>query len=75
MSKIHGIILQLHISLKTDLCMNECTCHMYDFGQPRLILLASCTRITYDYNTIGINEAFISHFFAITLQLLYWIFM
>ncbi len=46
----------------------------YDFSQTCLTLLTSCTNVTYaNYNTTSINETFINNFFAITLQLLYWI--
>lgn len=36
--------------------------------KPCLILLISCTKVTYDnYNTIGINETPINNFFATIL--------
>jgi hypothetical protein len=54
-----------------DLYTNECTQYIYNFGQPCLILVTSCTIITYDnYNIIEINETFINNFFVIILQLL-----
>jgi hypothetical protein len=48
--------------------MNDYTHHIYNFGQPCLNFLASCTRITYEnYNTTRINEALISNFFVTTI--------
>ncbi len=45
---------------------NERTCNIYNFGQPCLILLASCTRIAYEnYNIIGIIESLITNLFEI----------
>ncbi len=50
---------------------NECMYYIHGFSQPCLILFTSCTTITYDnYNTNGINEAFMINIFATTLQLL-----
>ncbi len=50
--------------------------HIYNFGQSFLTLFASCIKITYDnYNINGMNEALSNNFFAITLQLLCWIFV
>ncbi len=47
-----------------DPYINECTHHIYGFGQPCLILLTSYIIITYDnYNTIGVNENFINNLF------------
>jgi hypothetical protein len=41
--------------------MDDGTYCIYNFGQPCLTLLASYTKVTCDnYNTIGINEMFIS---------------
>jgi len=48
-----------------DLYINECTLYIYNFDQPCLTLVTSCTIITYDkYNTIEINETFINNFFV-----------
>jgi len=44
--------------------MDECTHYIYGFGQPCLILLASCIRIAYhNYNVIEINKALINNYF------------
>jgi hypothetical protein len=54
-----------------DLYIDECTQYIYNFGQPCLTLVTSCTLVTYDnYNIIEINETFINNFFVIILQLL-----
>ncbi len=48
-----------------DLYTSECMHYTYDFGQPCLILLTSCTRITYDnYNTSRINETRVNNYFT-----------
>jgi hypothetical protein len=56
MSKILEILLQLHISPKMNPFIDECTHHLYNFGQPCLTLLKSYTSVTYDnYNATRIN--------------------
>jgi hypothetical protein len=48
--------------------MYECMHCIYNFGQPWLILLASCTIVIYDnYNIIGIHETFFNNFFTIII--------
>jgi hypothetical protein len=52
----------LHINSKIDPYTNKRTHHVYNFGQPYLTLLTSCTIVTYDnYNTTQINEEFINN--------------
>jgi hypothetical protein len=49
--------------------MDVCMHCIYDYGEPRLILLTSCMKIAYDnYNLI---EMYMKHSSTITLQLTY----
>jgi hypothetical protein len=55
-------------------CTNDYKHYVYGFGHLCFTLLINSTRITYDnYNTTRISENF--KLFAITLQILHWIFV
>ncbi len=56
---ICGVLLYLHISPKMDLYTYECMHRIYSFGQPCLILLTNCMKVTYNnYNKKSLINIF-----------------